>query len=600
MLKRKRLLPILLIMACMLVTVLYAAWIQSGDLLSQVRFQDSTHGQALDLFYDADRDSYVLFLPPFTEPQDITHDCPSGVRVEYNLDTALEESGLLTISAGLRSQQLRLRLMRTSAISSTFIHAEEGLIDYLNQDKGNTRDVVVTMVDAQGTPMLRSTATMYGRGNGSWEGTSKRPYNLEFPQEISVGSFTDVTKLCLLAEYSDESKLRNSLAYYAGKELGVDNASPYPYTNLYVNGEYMGLYGIVTKQEYKKHLEEDNIQAVFEIASGQNRVEFESSLGWRINVMQGSRQQVQLLIADFEEALIQDDWEQIESFIDAESVAQKYALEEFLANLDLAYASQYFYVDGAGKIHAMLPWDYDFTLGSSYEYYNNLQAWELKVYRNTNSWYYLLMEQFPFRGIAAEVWKNQFTDEFLQKLEDHLLQDIEAIGSSWTCDKLRWKQEPPFSQYDTASGVEELEGFYDLFRTYFYQRRDFLVNYYTHWWDYSHLHFYGIRWGNLIFPNGANLWDCLEGATILDVNVPGEKFLGWYLGDTPLEEVAVMPEWGEVQGYSEVIERSYTSEPFWWLRFAVTAAFGAMTLGLFLVARKDWRKKPRVRDKIPG
>lgn len=595
MLKRKRFLPILLIMVCMLAVVLYAVWLQSGDLFSQVRFQDSTHGQTLDLFYDEDENCYVLFLPPFTEPQDITCDCPGGIRMEYDPDTAA-----LTISTGLRSQRIHLRLMRTSAIPSTFIHAEEGLLEYLHKDKKNTRDVVVTMVDARGEPMLSSTATMYGRGNGSWDSPSKKPYNLEFPQEISVGSFTDVTKLCLLAEFSDESRLRNSLAYYAGKELGVDYASAYQYTNLYVNGEYLGLYGIVTKQEYKKHLQEDHIQAVFEISSGQNRVEFDSSLGWRINVMYGSKRQVQSLVSDFEEALVQGDWEQIEPFLDVESVARKYALEEFLANLDLAYASQYFYVDEAGKIHAMLPWDYDFTLGSSYEYYNNLQPFELKVYRNTNSWYYLLMDENPFREAVVEVWQSQFTDEFLQRLETHLLREIETIGDSWTCDKLRWKQEPPFSQYDTASGVTELDGFYDLFRTYFYQRRDFLLNYHTHWWDYSYLHFYGIRWGNLILPNGVNPWDYLKDASILDVNVPGEKFLGWYLGETPLEEVTVMPEWGEVQGYSESVNGSLPSEPFWWLIFAVPAAFGGMAMGLFLTARKDWKKKPKAREQIPG
>ena len=595
MLKRKRFLPILLIMVCMLAVVLYAIWLQSGDLFSQVRFQDSTHGQTLDLFYDEDESCYVLFLPPFTEPQDITCDCPGGIRMEYDPDTAA-----LTISTGLRSQRIHLRLMRTSAIPSTFIHAEEGFLEYLQKDKKNTRDVVVTMVDARGEPMLSSTATMYGRGNGSWDSPSKRPYNLEFPQEISVGSFTDVTKLCLLAEFSDESRLRNSLAYYAGKELGVDYASAYQYTNLYVNGEYLGLYGIVTKQEYKKHLQEDHIQAVFEISSGQNRVEFDSSLGWRINVMYGSKRKVQSLVSDFEEALVQGDWEQIEPFLDVESVARKYALEEFLANLDLAYASQYFYVDEAGKIHAMLPWDYDFTLGSSYEYYNNLQPFELKVYRNANSWYYLLMDENPFREAVVEVWQSQFTDEFLQRLETHLLREIKTIGDSWTCDKLRWKQEPPFSQYDTASGVTELDGFYDLFRTYFYQRRDFLLNYHTHWWDYSYLHFYGIRWGNLIFPNGVNPWDYLKDASILDVKVSGEKFLGWYLGETPLEEVTVMPEWGEVQGYSESVNGSLPSEPFWWLIFAVPAAFGGMAMGLFLTARKDWKKKPKAREQIPG
>ena len=222
------------------------------------------------------------------------------------------------------------------------------------------------------------------------------------------------------------------------------------------------------------------------------------------------------------------------------------------------------------------------------------------MYRNAHSWYYLLMDENPFREAVVEVWQSQFTDEFLQRLETHLLREIKTIGDSWTCDKLRWKQEPPFSQYDTASGVTELDGFYDLFRTYFYQRRDFLLNYHTHWWDYSYLHFYGIRWGNLIFPNGVNPWDYLKDASILDVKVSGEKFLGWYLGETPLEEVTVMPEWGEVQGYSESVNGSLPSEPFWWLIFAVPAAFGGMAMGLFLTARKDWKKKPKAREQIPG
>lgn len=594
MVTKKRFLPVLALAAAMLVLVAYAAWSQSGQLLKQVRFVDSPRGQTLNLHYDAEADSYILFLPGYVSAEDVTADCPKGISVRYDGNETMPSAQEmeLQVSSLFRSQRVTLRMESVGQIPSVFVEAEEGLLPYLNADKENVRDVVVRIRDGAGQTMLQSTASMYGRGNGSWDSPSKKPYNLEFPREVSVGPFENVTRIAMLAEHSDESKLRNSLAYFAGQELGVDYASPYQYANLFVNGEYIGLYGLVTKQEYKNYLVSDSIQAVFEIATGHNRVEFQSSLGWRINVMHGTKDQVYTLVSELEEALSQGDWEKTASMIDVESFAQKYALEEFLANLDMCYASQYFYLGADNKIHCMLPWDYDWTLGSSYQYYNNRQVNELKVLRDGNAWYSLLLEQQPFRQAVVAALEGQFDDAFLKKLENHLLSSIDAIGPAWQSDQLRWRNEPAYNAYDLASGVEELPGFYDLFRNFFYDRRAFLIDFYRNPGNYRCLRFYDARWGNLFVPLGTDLQDYLEGATILDVNVPGEEFLGWYIwGEYPLAEAGILEEDLSVRGYYAEME---PQENLLWQvlpEIGIVLSFVCLALGIFLKSCAAWKVK---------
>lgn len=597
--KRKTLLPVLALALVMLVLVAYAAWTQSGDLLGKVRFQDSVRQQELDLFYDQDSQSYVLFLPAYVSPGDVSYSSPAGVQVAYSTgmleQAALSQTLEMTVTAPFARRQYTLRLEQCSALPTVFIEAEEGLLEYLHADKKNTRDVVVNMVDGEGNTLLHSTSTMYGRGNGSWESPSKRPYNLEFKKEVSVGPFEGVTKLCLLADFSDESKLRNSLAYYAGQELGIDYASAYQHVNLYVNGEYIGLYGIVTKQEYKKHIQEDNIQAVFEIASNENPVEFFSSQGFRINVMYGSKAKVERLVNGLEEALVQGDWEGCADYIDVSSFARKYAMEEFLANLDLAYASQYFYLDEKDIIHCMLPWDYDWTLGSSFDYYNNRQVSELKVRRNSKCWYGQLIQRQEFRQQLVAVLETEFSDAFLAKLETHLARDIDAIRASWACDILRWENEPAYHQFDLASGVEDLPGFLDLFRSYFPQRRAFLTDYFRSPEDYCSVRLYDARSAHFYVPKGTDLGTFLEGATVLDVRTPGEKFLGWYLEDdrTP-DEVGAVTEDISIRGYYEELTTQSQKLSSYWVELGVVAAFGVVALAVFAAACRGLRRKSKV------
>ncbi len=520
--------------ACMLAAVLFAVCLRPEGLPDCVRFRERLHDLPVSPYYDAAGDKYYLFLPAYASKEDISvSPAPySGFQVTFShgggedcaslADMPLEEDITVTASALLRTHTFTLRLQQCSGIPTVHLQAGEDMLTYLHKDKNNESQAAVTILDENGSPLLGDICTVSGRGNGSWSG-EKRPYTLKFSDPITVGPFSDVESLCLLAEATDESKLRNALAYYGGQQLGIPYASPYQYINLYVNGEYRGLYGMVTKENYRKHIEADGIQAVFEISNGENKQEFWSSgMEKRIHILYGDTETVRQSVDSLEAALLSQDWERCAQLADLASFARKYALEEFFANFDLGFFSQYFYLDESGVLHCMLPWDYDWTLGSSISCFNDAQAFELRVFR-TDSWYSRLLENDQFISQLLSVLNDGITDGFIASLEDHLSRCVSGIGGSRDCDRLRWGTAP--EAY--SSGLTELQDFSAFFRDYFPQRQAFLRSYFSDPDGYYSVSLVGNSFGTFFIPKGEDLMDHLGGTRILTGPVTLESPLIW-------------------------------------------------------------------------
>lgn len=545
------------------VVILIGALFFSGQqpplLNSDFYFQDTVHNIMLTPYFDTEDEKYYLFLPGYSDPGNISLAySDSGIRAVLS-DGSQEFTD--NLSGIPMNQDLTLNIIpnhppipqsytiqfrQCSGLPSLFIETQSGSIGYVNEDKGNSENVAVTIVDGDGSLLLSQTASIYGRGNGTWWNQAKRPYNLKFSHNVNVGPFTNLSTLCLFAEYSDESKLRNSLAYYAGQELEIPYASPYMYTNVYIDGDYAGLYGIATKKEYTKHLREDNIQAVFELCGLNGKETFHSGFyGAPISVMHGSAAAVESVVNQFESAIFYQNWDACQEHMDMESLALKYTLDEFLGNFDMNYASQYYYLDENEVIHCMLPWDYDFSMGSNICYFNNNADISILGYRSEfwYSWYPSLLSLPAFQSQITSILKERFTDEFLAGLETHISESIAQISASRDCDLLRWKTSPPYNPNDYRSGLTELPEFAELFRSYFPKRRAFLLDYFENTEDYVCVSFTNGLYGNICIPRNAKLWDHLEGSALLTWEDPDSTFLGWYTEDgrTP-EDIDIVTE----------------------------------------------------------
>ncbi len=523
-----------------LMLLLAAGRTPEKPVIERMTFRDTSTGQRLVPTYDDVQEQYVLYLPAHTEVEDIRPQLSGAwVQPEYG-----ERELSLTIWSLTGKDRQTVALRKCSGVPSLFIEAEEGTLSYIHESKEHEKQTLVLLRDERGQLVFSQVATLSGRGNSSWENQAKRPYELKFDSPVSFGPFEDVPRLCLLAEYADESKLHNSLAYYGGRELGLDYASGYAYVNVYFSGEYLGLYGAATKDVYTRSIQPDGIRAVFEVTSNLDKQDFQPILGRNpIRVLYGRVEQAEAAGLGCEEAPLAGDWETLAARIDAGSFARKVALEELFGNSDMTYASQYFYLDENGVIHCMLPWDYDLSLGYTIRYYNNKQVWEVESYRDPDGWYALLAAQPQFRQQVLAVLEETRESGLVSRCISHMEQTAEAIAASWEADLLRWRNEDGFSWFDRGCGEDTLEGMTCLYGDYLTQRLDFLIAYFEDREKYCRIDFQGDQYANLCVPKGENLWDYLAGANILAGEKINPAFQGWFTEDgRQPEDITVVTE----------------------------------------------------------
>lgn len=95
--------------------------------------------------------------------------------------------------------------------------------------------------------MVVSDGKIRGRGNATWGGYPKKPYRIKFSSKESPFGFSANKDWVLLAEYNDKSFLRLPYMCEVSKAAGAQYTINYQHVNLYLNGEYKGLY-ILTDQ----------------------------------------------------------------------------------------------------------------------------------------------------------------------------------------------------------------------------------------------------------------------------------------------------------------------------------------------------------------
>lgn len=112
----------------------------------------------------------------------------------------------------------------------------------------NTEDEVY---DAGGGIRLR------GQSTSTYD---KKPYRIKFNQKVSLFGLEKAKSWVLLADYLDPSCMHNTTAFYLGNTSDALAFTPNPYhVNLYLNGEYMGLYTLceqVQENEGRLNLEQ--------------------------------------------------------------------------------------------------------------------------------------------------------------------------------------------------------------------------------------------------------------------------------------------------------------------------------------------------------
>ena len=215
-----------------------------------------------------------------------------------------------------------------------------------------------------------------GRGNSTWGGTKKKPYQIKFENKVNFG-LGKGKKWILLADIYDPSHLRNDTAFYLAGMLDMEYSVSGEYAKLYIDDEYLGLYYLAQKIEIDKGrvdlkdpfgviMELDNLHGGDKgcyMSYSNNCMTISDSVN-----KDNEDAAAKMFVEDFsalERAVKAKNYKKVLELADVESFAKYYLVSEFSVNPDSYSTSYHFYKDGEDdKIHAGPAWDYDFSFGN--------------------------------------------------------------------------------------------------------------------------------------------------------------------------------------------------------------------------------------------
>jgi hypothetical protein len=280
-----------------------------------------------------------------------------------------------------------------------------------------------------------------GRGNSTWFGPPKKPYQLKLSDKTAILGMPEDKKWLLLAEYSDKSLIRNKISLELGAMSELSYTPKSEYAEVFLNDEYNGTYLITQKVEVKSNrLDLPDNGYLIEIDQNYrldaDDVFFQPIIftqNYTENVFALKEPSVDFgspelaLIEDhinaFEAALFGSDFKDptsgYQAFIDLPSFVDWYLIQEIAKSVDAKwYSSIYFnYVPG-GKIKMGPLWDFDLSYGNvDYADATYSEGFWIKE----NPWDARLFLDPYFENLVKQrfLYFYNNTDYLLEKIDNH-------------------------------------------------------------------------------------------------------------------------------------------------------------------------------------
>ena len=416
--------------------------------------------------YEAEDGNYYVFLPSYAELEELTVAMSSGQRISL---------GGVTLSNGMTCGEFVLEtaypfeingrheaslwFYKSDNVATMYIDTATGSMKKIHEDKNYEENASVTLYTEDGEINFHNESnTLKGRGNATWK-YDKRPYSLMLSSPADLLNMGTATNWVLLANVADETNLNNYLVFDLASRVGFPWTPECRYVDLYLNGEYSGLYLLAEKVEVGVN------RLNIDPTTGDYLFKFDYSERWntlRNPFLTNTGRTVEISYpeilqqTDYTNALSQvNRMEQVilsgvdlhtEKTIDLDSWVRRYLIDEISANIDADIASSYFYfVDGvfyAGPI-----WDYDMSWGNSNRNQepNSFIAKNAKKSETFASPYYsALYENESFYNRMIEIYRSEFLPLLQQMVDDEIHNLSLRISNATQMNSIRWR-----SVYDT-------------------------------------------------------------------------------------------------------------------------------------------------------
>lgn len=315
-----------------------------------------------------------------------------------------------------------------------------------------------------------------GRGNSSWE-APKKPFNVELwseqdqEKDAQILDIAEEQDWLLIPNYFDKSLIRNEVAFELARRIGMLYVPDSRYADVYLNGEYQGLYMIVESVKrddnrvgVKKLTDSPADQTMPGISGGyilkvdrlrDNAADkkdepYYTTVKGKVNVQfhdpsteemtDAQESYIAEYLDQFENALYGDQFADPDTgyrqFIDVDSFIDWFLIRELARDVDAWSKSTYMYKDRNNKLSMGPVWDFDIAFGNA----NYDDAWKTEGWSSilsiSNSWYARLFEDEQFVGQVIERWKElkPIIDNIPKQIDETVL----SLGNAPQRNFVKW------------------------------------------------------------------------------------------------------------------------------------------------------------------
>lgn len=404
-------------------------------------------------------------------------------------------------------QEYTIDLRYSSEAAVMFFETESGNLSYIHEDKLNFETGDYTLIDGSGKYYYSGAIEdIHSRGNASWAETEKKSYQIKLTDKADLLGMGAARKWLLIANAFDPTLLRNVIAFDLAKAMNLAYTPDSEFVDVFANGEYIGNYILTEKIEIdESRVDIDDLEKQTELLNADKPLnEFEyfmtepdwlfSKKGYMIendpdDISGGYLLEIELsdrygleasgfltsrmqavvfkspvyasygqvsYIAeryqDFEDAIFSEDGfspttgAYFADYIDVDSFARKYLLEELTKNLDAAFTSQFFYKPNdsvSDKFYAGPAWDYDKAIAASgitnegIDLHDSVGLYAATKTKDSDIWYGLY-QQDEFRQTAISVFFNELEPKAREYIGPNIDRYADNIEASAINNALRW------------------------------------------------------------------------------------------------------------------------------------------------------------------
>lgn len=415
--------------------------------------------------------NYIVFLPSGAELSDVVLSPAKNTRVILNempLETGSccaelqwETPYALSCTTEGVTTEHTLTILQSAQLPSLHLDVQSGSMDIIHEIKGNQESGDFRLYSETGEHTWSGRIeSLSGRGNSSWN-KDKKPYSLTLAGEADLLGMGNAKNWILLANAMDPSHLRNKVAYDLAARAGMAYAPECRWVDLYLNGEYAGVYLLSERNEIQPQRLDLPAAGSF-LVSRESRwrlvsqnyphIQLDSGAALRIHDSGLTEEDLLRVWQPAENAILAEDgidpvsgksWQEL---IDLDSWVMEYLTGEIFGNVDAGSISSYYYRNGedpTGKIYAGPVWDYDLSMGSRGTWQTRtVQAffadkahiWSLE----DSTWFYHLNRKPEFQARVKALYREIYRPLLQELLETGLTDYAAQIHQGVLLDQYRW------------------------------------------------------------------------------------------------------------------------------------------------------------------